>query len=83
MGLIVLGLGLLFFGLDLISNAMRPFRTHEPFIQFMESLASRPVLGALVGAVFTFVIQSSSATVGVVITLATSGLISLYRQASR
>jgi phosphate:Na+ symporter len=76
-GMVLLGLGMLFFGLDLISDAMRPLRTHEPFIQFMESLASRPALGALVGALFTFVIQSSSATVGIVITLATSGLISL------
>lgn len=77
LGLILLGLGLLFFGLDVIDEAMKPFREYQPFINLMETLGRNTVLGALIGALFTVLIQSSSATVAIVITLASSGLISL------
>lgn len=77
LGLILLGIGLLFFGLDVIDEAMRPFRDYQPFIDLMENLGRNTVLGALVGALFTVLIQSSSATVAIVITLASSGLVSL------
>ncbi|MBD1901912.1 MULTISPECIES: Na/Pi cotransporter family protein [Cyanophyceae] len=76
-GLILLGVGLLFFGLDTIDEAMKPFRDYQPFIDWMKTLGENPLLGALVGALFTVLIQSSSATVAIVITLAASGLISL------
>jgi phosphate:Na+ symporter len=56
---------------------MKPLRTHEPFIELIRRLGENPVLGALVGMVFTILIQSSSATVAIVITLAGSGLMSL------
>ncbi|WP_232224183.1 Na/Pi cotransporter family protein [Mastigocladopsis repens] len=76
-GLITLGLGLLFFGLDTIEDAMEPFKDYEPFINWMESLGENTLLGALVGALFTILIQSSSATVAIVVTLASQGLVSL------
>ncbi|RCJ20377.1 hypothetical protein A6770_31695 [Nostoc minutum NIES-26] len=76
-GLVVLGLGLLFFGLDTIEGAMEPFKDYQPFIKWMESLGNNTVLGALVGALFTVLIQSSSATVAIVVTLASQGLVSL------
>jgi phosphate:Na+ symporter len=76
-GLVLLGFGLLFFGLDVIDSAMSPFRNYRPFLAFMERLGEQTALGALVGAVFTVLIQSSSATVAIVITMAGSGLISL------
>jgi phosphate:Na+ symporter len=76
-GIILLGFGLMFYGLEAIDEAMKPFRDYEPFISWMEQLGSNPVLGALVGALFTIIIQSSSATVAIVITLASSGLIAL------
>jgi phosphate:Na+ symporter len=77
LGLVVLGFGLMFYGLEAIDDAMRPFRTYQPFIDLMQTLGSSPLLGALVGAIFTVIIQSSSATVAIVITLASSGLIGL------
>ncbi len=77
LGLILLGIGLLFFGLDVIDEAMKPFRDYQPFINLMATLGTHPVLGAAIGALFTVLIQSSSATVAIVITLASSGLISL------
>jgi phosphate:Na+ symporter len=77
LGIILLGFGLMFYGLEAIDEAMKPFRDYEPFINWMEKLGSNPLLGAMVGAIFTIIIQSSSATVAIVITLASSGLIAL------
>ncbi|MBD1877198.1 Na/Pi cotransporter family protein [Nodosilinea sp. FACHB-131] len=76
-GIVLLGFGLMFYGLEAIDSAMEPFRDYEPFLNWMESLGRNPILGALVGAIFTVIIQSSSATVAIVVTLAGSGLIAL------
>lgn len=76
-GLIILGFGLMFYGLEAIDEAMKPFREYQPFINWMKTLGNNPILGALVGAIFTVIVQSSSATVAIVITLASSGLIGL------
>ena len=76
-GIILLGFGLMFYGLEVIDEAMKPFRNYQPFIDLMKTLGTNALLGAIVGAVFTVIIQSSSATVAIVITLAGSGLISL------
>ncbi|MBW4601784.1 MAG: Na/Pi symporter [Calothrix sp. FI2-JRJ7] len=76
-GLIILGFGLMFYGLEAIDEAMKPFRNYQPFISWMKTLGNNPILGALVGAIFTVIIQSSSATVAIVVTLASSGLIAL------
>ena len=77
LGIILLGFGLMFYGLEAIDEAMKPFRSYQPFIDLMQTLGRNPLLGAMVGAIFTLIIQSSSATVAIVITLASSGLISL------
>ncbi|MCC5621302.1 Na/Pi symporter [Nostoc sp. CHAB 5715] len=76
-GLVILGIGLLFFGLDTIENAMEPFKDYRPFIKLMETLGNNALLGAGVGALFTVLVQSSSATVAIIVTLASQGLISL------
>ena len=73
-GTALLGLGLIFFGMVVMGAALSPLRTYEPFINVMETL-DNPVLGILAGAVITAVLQSSSATTGIVIVLATQGLI--------
>lgn len=73
----VFGLGLLFFGLDLIDEAMAPFKDYPPFLRWMKELGTNPLMGAAVGALFTLVIQSSSATMAIVVTLASQGLIPL------
>lgn len=75
-GLIILGLGLVFFGMSIMSDAMAPLRSYQPFLDFMVSLDD-PLLAALVGAGFTAVIQSSSATTGILIVMAGQGLIGL------
>lgn len=76
-GLILLGFGLLFFGLGYIEDATAPFRDYPEFINWMESLGHNTLQGALVGCLFTVLIQSSSATDAIVVTLASQGLISL------
>jgi phosphate:Na+ symporter len=77
LGMVLLGFGLIFYGLDAVDEAMKPLRTHQPFIDWMRSLGDTPMYGALIGCAVTLVIQSSSATVAIIVTLAGSGLISL------
>lgn len=75
-GTVTMGLGVLFIGLSLMSDFMAPLRTFQPFIDLMASMTN-PFLGILIGAIFTAVVQSSTATLGVVIALASQGLIPL------
>lgn len=77
LGMVLLGFGLIFYGLEAIDDAMKPLRAYEPFLHWMRELGDTPLYGALVGCIVTLVIQSSSATVAIVVTLASSGLISL------
>ncbi|MCL1597871.1 MAG: Na/Pi cotransporter family protein [Actinomycetia bacterium] len=74
-GTALMGLGLVFFGMVVMGEAMSPLRTYEPFIDTMKTL-DNPLLGILAGALLTALIQSSSATTGIVIVLATQGLVS-------
>ncbi|SHJ56657.1 Na/Pi cotransporter family protein [Hespellia stercorisuis] len=73
-GSILAGLGILFIGMDMMSTAMMPLRESQTFIHMMTSF-SNPLLGILAGAAFTAVIQSSSASVGILQALARSGII--------
>ena len=75
-GAMLMGLGLVFFGMSLMSDAMKPLRTYGPFLDLMAQMEN-PALGILVAALFTALVQSSSATTGVVIAMASQGLISL------
>jgi phosphate:Na+ symporter len=75
-GYMVMGLGMIFFGMGVMNEAMEPLRTYQPFIDLMANM-SNPILGILVAAFFTALIQSSSATMGVIIVLAMQGLITL------
>ena len=75
-GMMMMGLGLVFFGMELMSGATRPLRSYEPFINLMQRMEN-PGLGILVSAAFTGLIQSSSATTGVIIVLAGQGFITL------
>lgn len=72
----ILYFGILFFGLYTMERAVEPLRDDKRFLEWMTMLEN-PVRGAGVGAIVTIIIQSSSATVGMVITLAKKGLLSL------
>ncbi len=75
-GTLVMGLGLVFFGMAVMGEAMQPLRTYQPFIDAMAAMAN-PLVGILAAAAFTALVQSSSATTGVVIVLASQGLITI------
>lgn len=75
-GNIIAGLGVLFIGMDMMSSAMTPLKDSEAFIKLITNF-DNPFIGILAGAVFTALIQSSSASVGILQALAASGLIGL------
>lgn len=75
-GEIILGFGILFFGMYVMSSAMYPLRTYKPFIDLLLHLEN-PIVGILVGTIFTALIQSSSAFTGILIVLGTQGLVTL------
>ena len=75
-GEIILGFGILFVGLDLMAKSMVPMRSHEGFQALLTNF-NNPLVGILIGALFTAVIQSSSASVGILQALAVTGLIGL------
>ncbi|WP_178007235.1 Na/Pi cotransporter family protein [Mediterraneibacter sp.] len=70
------GLGILFMGMDMMGAAMSPLKDSEAFISLMTKF-DNPLIGILVGALFTAVIQSSSASVGILQALASTGMIPL------
>lgn len=70
------GLGILFMGMDMMGAAMSPLKESEAFIGLMTKF-DNPLIGILVGALFTAVIQSSSASVGILQALASTGMIPL------
>lgn len=75
-GMMIMGLGLVFYGMGLMSGAMNPLRTYGPFLEVLARM-ERPLFGILAGAVFTGLVQSSAATVGIAIALASEGLLTL------
>jgi len=77
LGQIVMGFGLLFFGMSVMSGAVEPAKDHPAFIGFMLGVERSPVLAIVSSAIFTAIIQSSAATIGLVLTLAFQGIIQL------
>ncbi len=75
-GMMIMGLGLVFYGMGIMSDAMSPLRSYEPFLEILKRM-EKPILGLLAGAVFTGLVQSSAATVGIAIAMASEGLLSL------
>ena len=76
LGFVVLGFGLLFYGMKVMSDTMKPLRSDPGFNSILTSFEN-PFLGIMAGAIFTALVQSSSATTGIVITLASGGSITL------
>lgn len=75
-GEIILGLGLLFFGLAIMKQAFDPLKHSEDIRQIFALASDYHLLGVLAGALLTVIVQSSTATIGITIALATSGLVS-------
>jgi len=76
LGLMLMGVGLLFLGMQFMSDATRPLRAYEPFIYAMSHMKN-PIIGILIAAAFTAIIHSSAAAIGIVIALASQGFINL------
>jgi phosphate:Na+ symporter len=75
-GEIMLGFGLLFFGLSVMKHAFDPLKTSDEFRQLFMIVGDNHLVGVMIGAILTMIVQSSSATIGITIALATSGIIS-------
>ena len=75
-GQLIFGLGLIFFGMNVMSEGMHPLRGYEPFLDLMQEM-NNPLLAIMVAALFTAAVQSSSATIGVIIVMASNGFITL------
>ena len=76
-GQAIFGFGSLFFGLKLMSSGMKPLRSLEFFHELTVNMSDNPILGVVIGTVFTLVVQSSSATIGILQGLFSEGAISL------
>jgi len=72
-GYAILGFGILFFSITVMSDALRVFRTHPAFLDMIAAI-SNPVLALLAGFIFTVIVQSSSATMGLLVTMHLSGV---------
>jgi phosphate:Na+ symporter len=75
-GAVVMGLGLVFLGMNLMSEATQPLRQYDPFVDLMRRMED-PLVGILIGLLFTAIIQSPAGTMGLVIALAGQGFLSL------
>lgn len=76
-GQIVFGFGALFYGLELMSGGMKPLRSLEAFHELTVNMSSNPLLGVVIGTVFTVIVQSSSATIGILQGLYAENLINI------
>ncbi|MFD2759435.1 Na/Pi cotransporter family protein [Lentibacillus juripiscarius] len=77
LGQAIFGFGALFFGLELMSSGMSPLRSLEAFQELTLSMSEHSILGVVIGTLFTFVVQSSSATIGILQGLFSEGAIEL------
>ncbi|MFK8242244.1 MULTISPECIES: Na/Pi cotransporter family protein [unclassified Facklamia] len=75
-GSILAGLGILFMGMSMMSSAMEPLRTMPEFVNLITKFQN-PLIGILVGTIFTAIIQSSSASIGILQALAAGGVVTL------
>lgn len=73
----ILGFGILLLGMTTMSDALRPLREYQPFLDGLVTLGQFPLLGVLAGTIFTVLVQSSSATTGLVIAFSLQNLIDL------
>lgn len=77
-GQVIFGFGALFYGLSLMGDAMKPLRSLQVFTDLMISMSENPILGVVVGTMFTVMVQSSSASIGLLQTLYEQGSMDLW-----
>lgn len=77
-GQVIFGFGTLFLGLSTMSSGVKPLQDLQVFTDFIVQMEGIPILGVLVGTIFTVIVQSSSATIGILQSIADEGMISLY-----
>ncbi|MFZ5644860.1 MAG: Na/Pi cotransporter family protein [Bacillota bacterium] len=77
-GQVLMGFGLLFLGLKIMSEVMYPLRENPLFPQMMATMGENPFLAIIVAAIFTFLIHSSAASIGIIMVLSMQGLVSLH-----
>lgn len=80
MGQVLFGFGMLFYGMSVMGDGLKPLKDWPVFFNLMTNVENNPLLGVLIGTIFTFVVQSSSATIGVLQELADQGAVT-YVQA--
>jgi phosphate:Na+ symporter len=76
-GQVIFGFGMLFLGLKTMGGGLKPLKDLQVFKDFIVDLSVNPILGVVVGTVFTIIVQSSSATIGILQTIADEGMIDL------
>lgn len=74
-GEIILGFGLLFYGMDIMTKAFVPLSKSQAFIDIFAQFSHQPILAVLAGTITTLIVQSSSATLGITIALASTGVL--------
>lgn len=74
-GQVILGFGILFLGLNIMSETMHPLRDSQQIVNLMKNFGTYPILGVLAGMTITIVVQSSSATFGILVGLVSVGII--------
>lgn len=75
-GILLLGLGAIFFGMQEMSDSTRPLRSYQPFLDAMQAIEA-PLWGIVIGLVFTAIVQSSAAAIGLAMIFANQDLLSL------
>jgi len=76
-GQILLGFGILFLGISIISDTAKPLRNYTPFLKLIENMSNNPLLGIITALIFTAIIQSSSATTALIIAMSIQGIIGI------
>ncbi|HPO98857.1 MAG TPA: Na/Pi cotransporter family protein [Bacillota bacterium] len=73
----IMGIGLIFFGMNLMSTSVEPLKSYPTFTRGLIAFSSHPILGIIISALFTGIIQSSAATIGLALSLSVQGLIGI------
>jgi phosphate:Na+ symporter len=78
LGQVILGFGLLFLGMSIMKDTMEPLRDSAHFVDIMQKFGKSPILGLLLGTGMTVLIQSSSASIGILMSLLSVGIINYW-----